>query len=370
MGGRALIVSLLGIMVLSVSIFLGITESSKDLMKNVDRYYLRQSAQNIAQSGVNVSLRRLAEDPGWRAGYSNMAMMNGTLFVRLVDTMFNSKAVVKIVSTGITEYQRDTERRETSIAYLASGYVPAAVKAAITTNNPIRTLGGLVVDGRNHNMNGDMLGTSGTLGIWTTKTLSQSGNSTIGGTALGTDYAPSKPGNPNTIQTGQIYPGGYPSSPDSILGGPAMGFAEGRLKSMALSGVGGSQYVTNPALLVSPMRGVTYVELPSGGVWQSMNIEGTGILIVHNNSKNAGMKNLNGGVFKGLIIADDVVHIHTTIIGGLIGLSPSPSEGNCIGNGNGNVFYSTEAITRATGSAGIATASGNGSSGGVLAWWE
>ena len=370
MGGRALIVSLLGIMVLSVSIFLSITESSEDLMKNVDQYFLRQTAQNIAQSGVNLSLRRLADDPAWRSGYSYMAMMNGNLSVRLVDTMFDTKSVVKVISTGITDYGKDTERRETSIAFIASGYIPAAVKAAITTNNPIKTLGGLIVDGRNHTMNGALLNNSGTLGIWTTKTLSQSGNSKIGGTALGVDYVPSKPGNSSTIKTGQTYPGGYPSSPDSILGGPSMGFAEGRLKSIALSGIGGSQYVTNPALLSSPMRGVTYVELPSGGVWQSMNIEGTGILIVHNNSKNAGMKNLNGGTFKGLIIADDIVHIHTDIIGGLIGLSPSPSEGNCIGNGNGNVYYSTEAIARATGTAGTATVLGNGSSGGVLAWWE
>jgi hypothetical protein len=82
------------------------------------------------------------------------------------------------------------------------------------------------------------------------------------------------------------------------------------------------------------------------------------------------MKNLNSGTFKGLIIADDVVHIHTNIIGGLICLSPAPSEGNCIGNGNGSVLYSTEAITAATGGAGTSVSSGSGSSGRVIAWWE
>ncbi|MBI5471819.1 MAG: hypothetical protein HY961_05690 [Ignavibacteriae bacterium] len=339
-------------------------------MKNVDRYYLRQAAQNIAQSGVNLSLRRLSEDPTWRGGYSNLSMMNGSLFISVIDTQFLSKPAIKIVSTGITDYNKSTERRETSIAYLASGFMPAAVKAAITTNNPIKTLGGLIVDGRNHGWNGNFLGNSGTAGIWTTRTLTQSGNSKIGGTESGADYAPSKPGNASIIKTNQTYPGGYPGTPDSILGGASNGFSEGTLKQMAIGGIGGSQYATNPALLSTPLRGVTYVELPSGGVWQSMNIEGSGLLVVHNSMKNAGLKNLNSGTFKGLVIADDVVHIHSDIIGALIALTPSPSEGNCIGNGNGRVLYSTEAVTRATGSAGSATSQGSGSEGGVMAWWE
>jgi hypothetical protein len=214
-----------------------------------------------------------------------------------------------------------------------------------------------------------LLAGSGTLGIWTTKTLSQSGNSKIGGTSGVVDYTPSKPGNSVIIATSQTWPGGYPGTPDSILGGASQGFPEGTLKSIALSGVGGSQYTTDPSLLNSPMRGVTYVELPSGGLWQSMDISGSGVLVVHNTAKNAGMKNLNSGTFTGLVIGDDVVHIHTNIIGGLICLSPAPSEGNCIGNGNGTVLYSTEAIARATGSAGTPAANGNGSASAVLAWW-
>ncbi|MEK7671903.1 MAG: hypothetical protein AAB344_06765 [Bacteroidota bacterium] len=339
-------------------------------MKNVDKYYLRQSAQNIAQSGANLALRQLATDRSWRTGFTLVDMLDGKVTVRLVDTTFKTKYVTKIVSTGITNYGKSSERQETSIAYLPSGFIPAALKAAITTNNPIRTLGNLTIDGREHGADGSLIPGSGTLGIWTTKTLSQSGSSKIGGHFSGVDYVPAKPGNANIIATNSTWPDGYPGSPDSVLGGTSQGFPEGTLKSIAQSGIGGSQYVTNPSLLAAPFRGVTYVELPSGGLWQSMDITGSGILIVHNSAKNAGMKNLNSGTFRGLVIADDVVHIHTNIDGGLICLAPSPSEGNCIGNGNGNMFYSSEAISSATGNAGNPGASGNGSDSGVIAWWE
>jgi hypothetical protein len=97
------------------------------------------------------------------------------------------------------------------------------------------------------------------------------------------------------------------------------------------------------------LKGVTYVELPSGSVWTSSNIDGTGILVVHNSTTNAVIKNENLGTFKGLIIADDIVHLHTTVIGAIISITPSPSEGNTIGNGSGNVLFSRKALINGIG---------------------
>ncbi|MBI4536294.1 MAG: hypothetical protein HY708_08445 [Ignavibacteriae bacterium] len=370
MSGRALLITLAGIITLSATVFLNVTSSSSDISSNADGYFMRQTAQNIAQSGVNMALRQLADNRIWRTGFTMLDVFGGKLTVTLIDTFFTGKAAVKITSTGITNYNRPEEKRATSIAFAQRGSIPPTVKAAITTNNPVKTLGTLIVDGRDHTAAGSLIGGQGTLGIWTTQTLSQSGSSKIGGTYEGTDYAPSKPANPNTIATGQVWPGGYPGTPDSVLGGSSLGFPEGTLKAIAQSGIGGSQYVTNPSLLTFPLQGVTYVELPSGGTWQSMNLDGTGILIVHNNWKNAAMKNLNSGTFTGLLIADDVIHIHTIIIGALVALSPNPSQGNCIGNGSGQVLYSGDAILNATGGIGSSAGGGNGSASGVLAWWE
>ncbi|MEI7812196.1 MAG: hypothetical protein WCJ01_07200, partial [Ignavibacteria bacterium] len=257
---------------------------------------------------------------------------------------------------------------DTTICFIKIGFIPATVKAAITTNNDIKTLGLLEVDGRNHKIDGTLISNTGTFGIWTTQTLTQSGASTIGGTNLGVDIAPAKTGNEAIIKTSQPWPGGYPSSPDSILGGPANGYPEGTLKAVAQSGINGSQYCTNPSTLHYPLTGVTYVELPNGDV-TGMNIQGSGTLIVHNTSLNAKMKNLNFGTFTGLMIADDIIHIHTNIIGALIGLSPHPSEGNTIGNGDGIVKYSSKAILMATNLAPGSLTNG-GSMSKVVAWIE
>jgi hypothetical protein len=369
MGGRALLVVITGVIVISATILLNITKSSNDISANFDKAYVRQVAKNIAQSGVNIGLRQLAGDKDWRTGFSLMNLMDGKVVVTASDETYKTKPAVMIMSIGIAGYGTSDEVRDTSIAHVAKGGgVPPAIKGAVSTNNPVSTLGNLTVDGRDHSAAGTLITGQGTLGIWTTKSFSQSGNSKVGGDVSGVDYVPSKPASSNSYAANQSYPGGYPGTPDSVLGGSSAGYPEGTLKSIAQSGANGGQYVTNPATLKSPLGGVTYVELPSGGTWQSMDIQGSGILIVHNSAKNAVMKNLNSGTFTGLMIVDDPVHIHTTIIGALVGLTSTPSEGNCVGNGSGLVEFSSEAIINATASS--AGGSGNGSAAAVIAWWE
>jgi len=177
--------------------------------------------------------------------------------------------------------------------------------------------------------------------------MSQDGNSKLGGTDDGIDYPAMKPADPRVIKVLQTYPGGYPTSPDSILGGPAYGYPEGMLKSIAMSGLNGSQYVTDPLMLSYPFSGVTYIELNDAkplNKWLSADVEGSGILVVHNQSTNALIWNMESGIFKGMIIIDDLIHVHTTVIGAIIVITPNPSGGNTIGNSQGSVLYSEEAI--------------------------
>lgn len=226
--------------------------------------------------------------------------------------------------------------------------IPPGAKGAVTTNGPTATNGNIEIDGRDHMIDGSLStypGT-GTFGVFTASTYAQGGSSDVGGTnAAGVDYAPDKPAHTSVIQTDQTV---TMTTPDQVMGGTANGFPEGALKGIAQSGVNGSQYVTDPSALTFPLSGVTYVELPPGGTWQSMNFgNSSGILVVHNSSTNAVIKNLNGGTFKGLLIADDIVHIHTTILGAVVSLTTAPSSGNVIGNGSGEVLFSRAALAAA-----------------------
>ncbi|MBN1301909.1 MAG: hypothetical protein JW995_11900 [Melioribacteraceae bacterium] len=339
----------------SIAIFLVISVSlNENVLRTTDTavdHYISVQVRNIANSTADMLISRLGDNPDYRT-VSVQTLNNvfgGSATYRVVDTTISGEQLIKINVDG--NYLGKTHNtRVVTKPNEGSGFIPSTVKAAVTTNNPVETLGNLIVDGRNHDINGNLVANSGTYGIWTTQNYSRGGNSKLGSTHSGSDIAPIKAGAnfTNTFKSSQVYPGGYPDTPDSILGGTANGFPPGTLKSIAQSGKAGSQYVTNPGNLTYPLIGVTYVELPSGERWQSMNISGSGVLVVHNSSNNAIIKNLNSGVFKGILIADDIIHIHTYIIGAVIGLSSSPSEGNCIGNGNGDVLYSSEAIEKAT----------------------
>lgn len=372
MSGRAIIVLVTGVMIVTSILFFKIAAASTKITENTTQYYRRQTAKNLAQIGVRMALRQVANNLNWRTGFPLTNLLGGKVIVTAKDSTFFGQKVVKIVSIGIVDYGKSLERRDTSTAFVPRGNtnLPSTVKAAITTNNPTSTLGNLIVDGRDHDSIGTgVIAGQGTFGVWTTKTFSQSGNSTVGGTNTSVvDISPAKaPKDSSVVRSNQIYSGGYPGTPDSVLGGPGAGFPEGTLKAIAQSKVAGSQYVTDPTYLTYPLQGVTYVELPAGGKWQAMDISGSGILIVHNNAKDALMKNLNKGTFRGLLIADDIVNIHATIVGAVISLDVSPSAGSTVGNGNGTVLFSRKTLKTAMEQ--ILTPSGD-SAGNVLAWWE
>ena len=232
--------------------------------------------------------------------------------------------------------------------------IPPGVKGAVTARWSTDTNGSLTIDGRDHTIDGNLILNNGTYGVYTEKTYNQGGSSKIGGTNAATvDHAPKKPAHPSVIME-NAPANSLPDSPDKVMGGGSNGYPEGTLKLIAQSGAGGSQYVTDPTLLTYPLSGVTYVELPSGGVWDTASLgDSTGIVVVHNGAKNAAIKNLakSGsdacGCFRGLVIADDIVHIHSTITGAVVSLTAAPSEGNVIGNGNGKVLFSRAALAGA-----------------------
>lgn len=343
------------IMVLTVAFLFAIVtqDTNKRINQVSDKslsYYSKNVTKNICNSAAEMLLSKVADDENFRINNLNSKnMLNGSVAFTLKDTLINSEDKIKIY---VKANYGGEESENILVATLPDqGFMPETVRAAVSTNNNIKTLGTLVIDGREHDENGNLITGEGTLGVWTTGTLNQSGSSHIGGNSSGTDYPPSRPGDSEVIKTNQSWPGGYPNSPDKVMGGSAKGFPEGQLKSVAQSGINGSQYVTNPSSLVYPLKGVTYVE--NSGTWNSANINGSGILIVHNSSSNSVIKTPSG-TFKGLVIADDIDKVHGKIIGALVGITPNPASGNCIGNGTGDILYSCKTIKDASKHAGSA----------------
>ncbi len=240
---------------------------------------------------------------------------------------------VALISSTAT-YRDSTSTIEVGVKRNKPGF--QGILGGVTSNGPIAVNGTLEIDGREHDINCNLIGGAGVPGIYTNSTFDQSGNGEVGGHESGTDYVPSNPGDPAVITENGT---DAFSTPDGTLG-----LEEGILKYLAQSGIAGSQYVTDPDNLTLPLQGITYVELPSGAVWQSANMltDGSGILVVHNSTTDAVLENTNGGTFTGLVITDDIVHLHNQIIGALVTLTANPSSGNVLGNGTGSVCYSSQ----------------------------
>lgn len=260
--GKAILIYVLGCISLFTIINLNMSNSSGSTADSSFGLYEETTAKNISNSVALMLVSQIADSNTYRATTTqSMNLFDGSATYIVKDTTIGGSAYIKIDVTGL--YMGKSKRVQAICSIPNGGFFPPTVKVAISTNNPVSTLGTLVVDGRDHDLNGNVTEDQGTLGIWSTDPIAQGGSSKIGGTVAGEDESPAKPAEAGILAPNQVYPGGYSNTPDSILGGTANGFPPETLKAIAQSGYKGSQYTTNPATLSYPFRGVTYVELPS-----------------------------------------------------------------------------------------------------------
>ncbi len=354
--GKASIIMVLGIAVAMSFLTMGAQEKRSEAVANACQAYNVCGSRNLAHSGANVSLSNLTMNHSYRGSVS-ADLSDGSYSATCVKMPATTNA--KIVATGT--YEGTTHNVEVIVELYCEG-----LKSAITAKPWVKTLGTLDVDGRDYDENENIIPNEGGLAIVSTQTITRGGNSKYGGTnELGQDFVPSTDFDPSLIEENASFDGGFPISPDAVVG-----VDDGTLKAIAQSGVGGSQYATDPDDITIPLRGVTYLELPDGGTWLSPNLtdghcgfdcNSSGILVVHNANKNAVLKNMRGS-FYGLIIADDVDKIHGKVTGNVTVIGDSPS-GNCIGNGTGDVHYSSYYIMQA-----LSDLLNNQPK--IISWWE
>ena len=366
MSGKAILFIVAGIIMIAGIVFHRIEASSTHIVANSAGYLNRQSARNIAQSGVNLALRHLGDDSSWRTTGWSVPMMGGRATVTVFDTA-SFMGVTPVIGIRSTATFSDTVQMSSAFCYFPPAFTPSFIKGLLTLNAGNQMNGNIVLDARDHDTSGNIILTKGTYAIWTTgSSFGISGSAGVGGTSSGTDYAPPPTGvaDPSVVQVNQLLPPpGYPTTPDSVFGWSGKGYPEGTLKAAARSGLAVSQYTTDPSKLHYPLSGVTYVEMNSSSpAWIPAGISGSGILIVHNSARTASLQNATG-TFRGIIISDDIVRFHGNVYGAVIGLTSAPT-GNVIGNGNAALYYSRQAILLATG---VFT---NGSLPKVIAWWE
>jgi len=359
MGKSSLIVVFGGVLILSL-INLHLNRTTIASFESAVDNYNQFNARNVANQAMEIVLTELADSsklrvlspqkiPGHLIGNIPTTQATYTITDAAVSMGGSQIDAVKIEVESVIGTE---QARVIVYTRRQSGFVPNPVRAALTANGPLdRTISNMVIDGRDHDINGNLIANNGVYGVSTSLSFVNVGGADIGGTDPdGIDYPPTFPEDPNIIEENFDWGGQFPTSPDVVLG-----LEEGTLKQIAQSGEGGSQYVTNPDHLKYPLRGVTYVEIPPGSKWRKGRIlqESSGILIFHNSEGNAAIDDLssnNKAPFRGLIIADYFFHIHLDVIGGIILLSPDlETSRKCSGNKDKKILFSREALIDVTG---------------------
>ncbi len=315
-----------------------------------DRYE-DYTARNAAHSGAHLALDSLRYDSDWRAGFTGLSLFNANVDVQVYDEISDptlGEDTLRIAAQGAIG--GDTAEVILTVSLDDIDYLGNIV-TCLNANANVNTLGSMTIDGRDHDKFGVVIPNAGNMAVVTTHIYTPGGNTTLSGTsAEGVDLGPFNKHDdwsPIVLQN-YVWPEGYPQTPEEVLGGAEYGFPPDFFKMVAQSGYNGSQYVTDPGNLTFPLHGVTYVELPSGEEWNSAPLgeNSEGLLIVHNNALDALISNISTvDLFRGLIIADDMMHIiaHSVILGAVFVLK-DPLSGNCIGSGTGEVLYSREVL--------------------------
>lgn len=343
--GRTVIIVLIGAFVIFGIYTITSVNSTKISEKDVIDNYKSNYVRNISLSTLDILISKLADSASFRVPNEQILnLMDGTSLYTIKDTVLSGDSVIQIRIHS--NYQG---LNKTTIAYVKinSGFVPPFLRGAITANaNLNKTISDMVIDGRDHDLNGNVIPNSGIYGVSSGTFFLNLQGAKIGGTVNSVDYPPNFPENPLVIEQNYNWGGSFPDSPDRILG-----FPEGTLKSIAQSGVQGSQYVTNVSNLSLPLSGVTYLELSSAEVKLDLGKkENSGILVVHNSTTSTKVAHLKAKKsFNGLIIGDYMFHLHLDILGGLILLSPNLElRKECKGNNDHKIYYSSAAIKQAT----------------------
>lgn len=379
MGNQAMII-LMGMMVVVALFVTGLMKSGNEMTENAVMSYADRKARDVNNAAVEMALRTLSDSSKWRSSLSNIDVLGGKATITFKDTVVSGDSAVVIRSRS--SYRTGTDSATTRaqvVVVAASGFKPPVVRGAFTAFGPINdAISDMFIDGRNFNSLGTgVIAQTGVFSVSTGQaTFVNTHQGALGGTTYlsspPVDIVPAFPHDPNVVETSSYWPNGWPLTPDAALDYPP-----GMLKNIAVNKlVPGSQFVTAYNQLLFPLKGVTYIEVPNGTVWSKRSLGNSpeGVLVFHSPATNAFWDNIttkDGKPFKGLMLMDNVFHIHMDILGALVVLTPNTVVGKtCNGNKDHWIRYSLPVIQTVTQSTNYAADASWKSRLRVVSWYE
>ncbi len=304
----------------------------------------------IAQAGISAGMAEMRSNQDYDSnglGNTSAGFAAGTYTV----TAAVNSGILTLTSVGEDAFGK--ERALEVIAERAIVPLKSNMFAAVTSMAPVETTGSIIIDGRDHDMNGNLVG-GGVMGILSGGAITTGGNSSVGGNGV----APIKNGTEADnifdadFDFSTVYPTGYPDTADMLFEVPA-GTVKGAAQAAGTCFSSEADYNNFLAANGGSLPGgaIIYCDFDEALPFHIGDVinHPPSILILHNAAGNANAKNIHGK-FKGMLICDSITHVNaqTLIIGAVHTAWPS-AVGNAFGNGNSDILFSSEALANLPG---------------------
>ena len=330
-GSAILLIMVVGFLIVFTA--MSTLTSSTFSISKVSQRVKSVSAFNIAEAGKEHAIAAIIADMTLAIPYErNMILRNSGLGEGSYTVSCSTNTLkdsIWIRSVG-SIHDNSTTIDVICIPGLVSKQINPTIDAAVSTRSSFTSTGSIIIDGRNWCHIADTVIDSGISGVRYNGALTQSGNSQIGGKG----NAPIRNAFPPIVD-----PNGRnnPSTPEEVLG-----LSSGDLDRYKIESIpSGPLNFNNKILYISPRAGEEIFMDPDFG-------GSTGIFIFHNENRTAQLKNIHGD-FKGIIIADQVVHVNANaLIYGAIFTLSDVEGGNTFGNGNSDIRFSKKLIQQIT----------------------
>ena len=183
--GKLIVIAVLGSFIVFGIVNHNVNSNLNGATDNAVDHYSLTTARNISNSMAEVLFQKIAEDKNFRCPQKTQKnILGGNVSYTVTDVLLDGDSLIKIsLESTYSSVKKSATIYVKSPVPSGSNKVPKGILAAITANNNIDLNGGLIVDGRDHDINGNVVSGSGTYGIWTTGGIDQNGNSKIGGTS-------------------------------------------------------------------------------------------------------------------------------------------------------------------------------------------
>jgi len=236
-----------------------------------------------------------------------------------------------------------------------------SIKGGLTASGGVKTTGTIVISGIDHDENGVPISP-----VDPAKSLP--GINAIGNIDAAGNSQAVMEGSPTKFVSDPTRPA-YQGIWD------ALGFPNQADADEFLNGVKVYHGGTDVPDMTAEVGGAYYLQCSVGksnpGVhWDINDLNGTGILIVHNplfdplnpgdptpGHEPANLGIINGGTFKGVIIADKIDKIAGgfNLYGAMMSLTTAATDKDTVGAGSGNILYSAEAVSKYASGSGTST---------------